>query len=983
MVALLTYLATLNRWLTLSNVSLAAEMRGWQWQPLLQQPLAQLMSCPLRWLPAGWTPVGLNVLAAACASLILALLARSVALWLQNRHGQERRTEDAERGPAFSPAGWVPPLLAVAALGFQLTFWQSATGTPADLIELLLFAAVIWCLLEHRHDRRMGWLDLASFLCGLALANSWAIAGFLPLAAAGLIWSKRLRFFNMNFLRRLETYGWERGKPALAEDGRFFLRMFLLGLAGLSTVLLLAVVKGFGPDSRLKFGQVLWLLLTSYKSVLVLMARVFRAHREATLLLVVVTMAPILVMSIRWRALENVEHHRRLDLVAVILYATHAFLLLLGVSVAFDPPWSPRGLSPRFGINLSFLPLYYLCALSIGYYSGFLLLAFSHSKSRGGAARALKWAVPISVYLLLGVTLLGLLGKNLPTIRLSNGPQLERYARLLAQSLPPSPALLYTQEPARLTLLRAASSDSAERYVGLDANAFPLEEYRAWLRKEHPKLWTASTLAVGPAFATNGPLNAVGVVYVLDWIARSNRLCCLEPNYSYLVERFHFQPRGLIYELKDYATNSFDAPPLTSAELAKAQEFWEHLTTSEIEPLAAQVREAEQPQPGLVTGILRRAHISRPLPETLRVLAHWYSSALDCRGVALQREGRLAAATPFFTRALELNPDNIAARVNLECNTNRLAGKAVALAPTQSLDEQLEKYGGWARILAAGGPFDNPTYCYRMGLVCAQQRMVRQAGQLFERAATLAPKEVSPQLALATLYNACGLPDWALRAVTAMRSDPAMQPLAPRASVQLAFVEANAWYAKTNRAKAEEVLQSALDANPEDTSLLEQTEVAFAAMASYTNALRLAEQRLQRAPTNIPALMNKGILCLMAGEPSNAVPVFTHLLALTNSCPVRLYRAVAYIRLHQWDSAEADYNESLRLFPDSCQAYVGLGEVALLRGNTNLAIQHFRQFLAKAPTNSQSRAISARLQALQSAVSPASGARARPNSRTK
>src|SRR5260221_269800 len=85
--SLAVFLLTLSRWITLDNLSQVVQVAGWSWQPGMVDPLQFrpaaplqfLLTCPLRWLPESWIPLGLNLFAAVCASLTLALLARSVA----------------------------------------------------------------------------------------------------------------------------------------------------------------------------------------------------------------------------------------------------------------------------------------------------------------------------------------------------------------------------------------------------------------------------------------------------------------------------------------------------------------------------------------------------------------------------------------------------------------------------------------------------------------------------------------------------------------------------------------------------------------------------------------------------------------------------------------------------------------------------------------------------------------------------------------
>ena len=83
--ALAIYLVTLNRWVSLSSLQQVARVSGWTWQPELYGPLFWLVTYPFRWLPAQVIPLALNLFAAVCAALSLALLARSVALLPHDR----------------------------------------------------------------------------------------------------------------------------------------------------------------------------------------------------------------------------------------------------------------------------------------------------------------------------------------------------------------------------------------------------------------------------------------------------------------------------------------------------------------------------------------------------------------------------------------------------------------------------------------------------------------------------------------------------------------------------------------------------------------------------------------------------------------------------------------------------------------------------------------------------------------------------------
>src|SRR5437660_378178 len=156
--ALVVYVVTLNHWVTFNSLPITAALSGWNWQPELNQPLFWLLTYPLRWLPANMIPLGVNLFSAVCAVLTLALLARSVALLPHDRTEEQRIRERGPNALLSVRSAWLPPLLAAIVCGFQLTFWENATAASGEILNLLLFAYVIRCLLEFRIDGRDSWL---------------------------------------------------------------------------------------------------------------------------------------------------------------------------------------------------------------------------------------------------------------------------------------------------------------------------------------------------------------------------------------------------------------------------------------------------------------------------------------------------------------------------------------------------------------------------------------------------------------------------------------------------------------------------------------------------------------------------------------------------------------------------------------------------------------------------------------------------------
>src|ERR1700690_168726 len=201
------YLLTLNHWVSLFNLTAVAETSGWDWQPELSQPVSFVVTYPFRWLSAAQIPMALNVFSAVCAAVTLGLLARSVALLPHDRTEAQRRREQGPFSLLTIRNAWLPPVFAVMVCGLQLTFWEYATNQTGEMFNLLLFAFVIWSLLEYRLDERERRLFLAAFVYGAGMSNDWAMVCFLPVFLTALVWIRGLSFFHSRFFGRLALCG--------------------------------------------------------------------------------------------------------------------------------------------------------------------------------------------------------------------------------------------------------------------------------------------------------------------------------------------------------------------------------------------------------------------------------------------------------------------------------------------------------------------------------------------------------------------------------------------------------------------------------------------------------------------------------------------------------------------------------------------------------------------------------------------------------
>src|ERR1035438_8995831 len=146
----------------------------------------------------------------------------------------------------------------------------------------------------------------------------------------------------------------------------------------------------------------------------------------------------------------------------------------------------------------------------------------------------------------------------------------------------------------------------------------------------------------------------------------------------------------------------------------------------------------------------------------------------------------------------------------------------------RSFQEQFNGYRARTQTLAENGPFDEPSYCFQLGLHLAQERMLREAGQQFERVRALAPGDIPARLMLGEVFCLGNAPDQALQIAAEMRAAPDLQPLGTTNEVWVALLEARAWFAKTNRLKAEGIVNSLLASHPDDAGLLERAESLLA-----------------------------------------------------------------------------------------------------------------------------------------------------------
>ena len=936
--AALVFLLTLNHWVSFASLLPVARTSGWIWQPSLTDPLYWLLTFPLRWLPPAVIPLALNFFAAVCGALSLALLARSVALLPHDRTKEERIREGSPFSLLSIPTAWLPPILAAAICGLQLTFWENATAASIEMLNLLLFAYVVRCLLEFRIDGRDSWLFRASLVYGAAMANNWAMIGFFPLFLGALVWMKGFSFLN----------------------GRFLGRMFVTGMAGLSVYLVLPAVSRLATGGEVSFWQALRANLTTQKTYL--FALVF--SKDALIngdrplwVLGLPSLLPLLAVSIRWPSFMGDISKLGVALANLAFHVIYGVLLLVCLWVALDPQFSPRHYQPLLGsYGIMMLPFYYLGALSIGYFAGYYLLVFGvvpsgRQRFRKSYPPILRHSVVALVYVLAVVTPTWLLLRNFPQIRLTNGSQLRDYASLVREKLPPSGGIVLSDDPRRLLLMESALAQVGRNkdYILLDSASLDFPGYYRFLKRAYPGRWE-----VEPPKEVKHVADA-DLQRIVFRLAQTNTVCYLHPSFGYYFEVLYPKPRGLVYDLEGYPSNAVLAPPPDTQLIAENEAFWSKANEQILRRVAMAVAPGAG-QAGILDRLAARAHLAVETNRDAVILGSFYSQALNFWAVQLQRENQLKQAAAYLGRALELNPNNVVAEVNLECNRNLQAGHETTVQISKQIED---KFGHrtWDQIMRENGPFDEPNFCFAQGTAFMQGGNQHQAALQFERVRALQPDNLPARLGLAQIYFFNRMPDDALKVISEIHANTDATGLSSTNAVQLLSIEASARLGKGDLNGAETAVDSALRKAPQDTELLATATKVYMDFGLYTNALRVVERELEIRPDDPGALFYKGNACLQLNRYSEAIAPLTRVVNLeTNNFSKAHYlaqfmRAKAYLGQNQLEDAKRDYLTLSKALPKEFPVYFDLGEIAYREKDTNAAIQYYQLYKANAPTN--------------------------------
>jgi len=140
-------------------------------------------------------------------------------------------------------------------------------------------------------------------------------------------------------------------------------------------------------------------------------------------------------------------------------------------------------------------------------------------------------------------------------------------------------------------------------------------------------------------------------------------------------------------------------------------------------------------------------------------------------------------------------------------------------------------------------------------------------------------------------------------------------------------------------------------------------------LESYELASAAAAAVLKKEPDNVRALLVKGAICIQTKAYQDAVAPLDQALKLQPDNQIALMnRAIARLQSDQLDAAQRDYEALQKLMPTQHRVYYGLGEIAFRRKDVPSAIKHYEAYLKYAPldTGEEAKGIAERLKQLKS-----------------
>ena len=692
--------------------------------------------------------------------------------------------------------------------------------------------------------------------------------------------------------------------------------------------------------------------------------------RDALLALALTCLLPLLVISVRWKSqgAHSGDDNRVGKLVTQTMFRlAHAGFLGVALWMALDPPLSPRHL----GSGMPLLTQYYLSALVIGYCSGYFLLIGSVCAPRAARphklARARQHLATLTVaaaWVLLAALPLALVWRNLGQIRMTNGPAVRQFARQLCRGLPAGRSVVLSDDPAQLLLLQAELSarTQGKDALLLDMHSLAWGQYQIIKARQSKSGWP-----MAPPTNALELMDSDKLLRLIAAFSRQEQVVYLHPSFSRCFELFTDRPNGPVHYLVP-PPSDMPSQALDGRSAAANEQYWLELWGDTLQPLARQTSRIPDAAPQPAGQLAARLKLAAEQNPTASFLGDAYSKCLNDWGVRMQQLGRWKEAGAWFQHALELNPANLAAQINLEFNQRCRDGNRQRL-DLESVQKRFldlfARHRKWEAVINDDGPVDEPTFLFETARVLLVNGNPHQAIRAFARCADLAPDWLEPKLWLAQAHLAVREFASALELTDGMAVSGLPQD--GTGSAQFLFCRATALggLGRTNEAAA--CIDAFVAQHQEQAEVLSIAAQLYLQSMQYPPALAVLDRLLHREPQNPELLSNKALAEMQLARYDAAIATLTTALSLAPSNQVvQLNRAIACLRAGQLEAASADYQQLLLTAPNSYKVLFGLAEIAWRRQETNAAILFYEKCLPLGnPASAEYRVAASRLRQLK------------------
>ena len=132
--------------------------------------------------------------------------------------------------------------------------------------------------------------------------------------------------------------------------------------------------------------------------------------------------------------------------------------------------------------------------------------------------------------------------------------------------------------------------------------------------------------------------------------------------------------------------------------------------------------------------------------------------------------------------------------------------------------------------------------------------------------------------------------------------------------------------------------------------LLDSLSFLLVSTDRLEEAGQVVDQWLQVKADDIGAMQRKALILIRGQKYQQAVELLTKILRVQpENSTALINRAISLLQSQRYDEALRDYKQLVEKFPESHEIQFGLGQIQVARKNPQRAIEHFENYLKRAP----------------------------------